>query len=102
MKKLLLLLLIIPACLFARVTGKLVGKVIDKNTGEPLIGANIIIQGTILGSVADHDGRFIIINIPPGTYNVKVSFIGYESVLFENVKIIVDQTTQLSIDLYAL
>ena len=101
MKKLLLLLLIIPSCLFAGVTGKLVGKVIDKNTGEPLIGANIIIQGTILGSVADHDGRFIIINIPPGTYNVKVSFIGYESVLFENVKIIVDQTTQLSIDLYA-
>ena len=101
MKKLLLLLLIIPSCLFAGVTGKLVGKVIDKNTGEPLIGANIIIQGTTLGSVADHDGRFIIINIPPGTYNVKVSFIGYESVLFENVKIIVDQTTQLSIDLYA-
>jgi outer membrane receptor protein involved in Fe transport len=101
MKKLLLLLLIIPSFLFAGVTGKLVGKVIDKNTGEPLIGANIIIQGTILGSVADHDGRFIIINIPPDTYNVKVSFIGYESVLFENVKIIVDQTTQLSIDLYA-
>jgi hypothetical protein len=101
MKKLLLLLLIIPSFLFAGVTGKLVGKVMDKNTGEPLIGANIIIQGTILGSVADHDGRFIIINIPPDTYNVKVSFIGYESVLFENVKIIVDQTTQLSIDLYA-
>jgi hypothetical protein len=101
MKKLLLLLLMIQSCLFAGVTGKLVGKVIDKNTGEPLIGANIIIQGTTLGSVADYEGRFIIINIPPGSYNVKVSFIGYETVLFENVKIIVDQTTQLSVDLSA-
>jgi hypothetical protein len=101
MKKLLLLLLIMQTCLFAGVTGKLVGKVIDKNTGEPLIGANIIIQGTSLGSVADQEGHFIIINIPPGVYNVKVSFIGYETVLFENVKIIVDQTTQLSIDLSA-
>ena len=99
MKKLLLLLLIMQACLFAGVTGKLVGKVIDKNTGEPLIGANVIIQGTTLGSVADREGRFIIINIPPAVYSVKVSFIGYESVLFENVKVIVDQTTQLSIDL---
>src|SRR5664280_463299 len=99
MKKLLLLLLMIQTCLFAGVTGKLVGKVIDKNTSEPLIGANIIIQGTALGSVADHDGRFIIINIPPGVYNVKVSFIGYETISFENVKIIVDQTTQLSVDL---
>jgi outer membrane receptor for ferrienterochelin and colicin len=101
MKKLLLLLLIIQTSLFAGVTGKLVGKVIDKNTGEPLIGANVIIQGTTLGSVADREGRFIIINIPPGVYSVKVSFIGYESVLFENVKVIVDQTTQLSIDLSA-
>jgi outer membrane receptor protein involved in Fe transport len=99
MKKLLLLLLIMQTCLFAGVTGKLVGKIIDKNTGEPLIGANVIIQGTTLGSVADREGRFIIINIPPGVYSVKVSFIGYESVLFENVKVIVDQTTQLSIDL---
>ena len=99
MKKLLLLLLMIQTCLFAGVTGKLVGKVIDKNSSEPLIGANIIIQGTALGSVADHDGRFIIINIPPGVYNVKVSFIGYETISFENVKIIVDQTTQLSVDL---
>jgi hypothetical protein len=99
MKKLLLLLFIIQTCLFAGVTGKLTGKVTDNNSGEPLIGANIIIQGTSLGAVTDHGGRFIIINIPPGVYSVKASFIGYETILFENVKIIVDQTTQLSADL---
>jgi hypothetical protein len=101
MNKFLLLLFIIQTCLFAGVTGKLSGKVTDNSTGEPLIGANIIIQGTTLGAVADRSGRFIIINIPPGTYSVKISFIGYESILFENVKIIVDQTTQLSADLSA-
>jgi outer membrane receptor protein involved in Fe transport len=101
MNKLLLLLFIIQICLFAGVTGKLTGIVTDNSTGEALIGANVIIQGTTLGVVADRSGKFIIINIPPGTYSVKVSFIGYESVLFENVKIIVDQTTQLSANLSA-
>jgi outer membrane receptor for ferrienterochelin and colicin len=99
MKKLLLLLLIIQTLMFAGVTGKLVGKVTDKNSGDPLIGANILLQGTTLGAVAGNDGRFIIINIPPGVYSVKVSFIGYESILFEEVKIIVDQTTPLPVEL---
>lgn len=99
MKKVLLLLFIIQTCLFAGVTGKLVGKVTDTNTGEPLIGANILVQGTDLGAATDKDGQFIIINIPPGVYNVKVSYISYETVLIENVKIIVDQTTQLLVEL---
>ena len=99
MKKILLLLFIIQTCLFAGVTGKLVGEVTDKNTGEPLIGANILLQGTNLGAATDEDGQFIIINIPPGIYTVKVSYISYETVLVENVKIIVDQTTQLPVEL---
>lgn len=99
MKKLLLFLLMIQTCSFAGVTGKLVGKVTDKNSRDPLIGANIFIQGTTLGAIAGNDGRFIIINIPPGAYSVKVSFIGYETVLFEDVKITVDQTTALPVEL---
>ncbi len=99
MKKFLLLLFIIQSCLFAGVTGKLVGKITDKTTGEPLIGANVLIQGTNLGSASDINGQFIIINIPPGNYTVKVSYIGYETVLIEDVKIIVDQTTQLPVEL---
>lgn len=99
MKTFFILLVIIQASLFAGVTGKLVGKVTDKSTGEPLMGANIVLQGTTLGAVADIDGRFIIINISPGIYSVKVSFIGYESVTFENISIIVDQTTPLPIEL---
>ena len=86
MKKVLLLLFIIQTCLFAGVTGKLVGKVTDTNTGEPLIGANILLQGTDLGAATDVNGQFIIINIPPGIYNVKVSYISYETVLIRKCK----------------
>ena len=85
MKKVLVLLFIIQTCLFAGVTGKLVGKVTDKNTGEPLIGANILLQNTNLGAATDENGEFIIINIPPGVYTVKV---GEKE--FENIKIVLD------------
>jgi len=93
MKKILFLLLL-QTCLFAGVTGKLVGKVTDKHTGEALIGANIMLEGTSIGASADENGQFIIINIPPGVYNVRISFIGYETVLFQDVRIVVDQTTE--------
>jgi outer membrane receptor protein involved in Fe transport len=99
MKNVLILFFLIQSCLMAGVTGKLAGKITDGKTGEPLIGANVLIEGTGLGGATDVNGQFVIINIPPGTFKVKVSFIGYETVLVENVKIIVDQTTQLDLEL---
>ena len=72
---------------------KLSGSVADALTGEPLIGANVIIVGTDFGSATDVNGNFFILNIPPGNYSVKISYIGYESKVVTNVGIIVDQTT---------
>ncbi len=85
--------------MFAGVTGKLSGNVTDSQTGEPLIGANILIQNTNLGSAADNTGRFVILNVPPGSYSVKVSYLGYETTKIQDVKIIVDQTTDLAVQL---
>lgn len=99
MKKILFLLLLMHISLFAGVTGKLVGKVTDTRSGEALIGANILLEGTNLGGATDVDGKFLILNIPPGTYQVKVSFIGYESLTISQVKIVVDQTTSLPVEL---
>lgn len=99
MKKLLVLLAIIPFLLFAGTTGKLVGSIKDAQTGEPLIGANILIEGTDFGAATNIRGEYVILNIPPGRYNVRISFIGYETVLYTDVIIIVDQTTPLSADL---
>lgn len=84
---------------YASTTGKLKGKIYDADTGESLVGANIEIVNTYLGAASDTDGGFIILNIPPGRIVVKVSYVGYESVNYQNVKIVVDQTTLLDVEL---
>ncbi len=101
MKLLLALVITINFSIFAGVTGKLVGVITDLQTGKPLLGANILIEDTYLGAAADADGKFIILNIPPGSYTVKISYLGYETLIIEGVKIIVDQTTQLPVKLSA-
>jgi len=57
---------------WAGTTGKIVGQVVDAETGEPLPGANIQIEGTPMGAATDEDGQFLIINVPVGTYTVEV------------------------------
>ena len=54
------------------------GKVIDRNN-EALLGANINLKGTFLGSTTDFDGNYRIDNIDPGKYTLLVSYIGYKS-----------------------
>lgn len=99
MKKLFLLFLLIPFFVYAGTTGKLSGTIKDKQSGEPLIGANIIIEGTNFGAATNINGEFVILNISPGRYNVKFSFIGYETTLMQDVPITVDQTTLLNVEL---
>ena len=52
-------------------------------------------MGTTTGSATDVDGNYYILNIPPGTYKVKASLVGYATITFDNVNISVDQTTKL-------
>jgi len=94
-----LLLLLEGTSVHAGTTGKIAGKITDAANKEPLIGANIIIEGTNLGAAADFDGNYFIINIPPGSYNIKASLVGYSSVIFTNVKVSVDQTTKIDFEL---
>ena len=84
---------------FAGITGKITGRVTDVSTGQPLIGANILIEGTSIGAATDYDGYFVILNIPPTTYTVKVSMIGYAEYLVENVRVEIDLTTKLNPEL---
>ncbi|MCX6150552.1 MAG: TonB-dependent receptor [Ignavibacteriales bacterium] len=99
MKRILFLLISIPYIVFAGTTGKVIGIITDEATGEPLVGANIILEGTNLGASTDLNGNYVVLNVPPGSYNIKVSSIGYGSVVTQNVKIVVDQTTNLSVSL---
>lgn len=58
-------------------TGQITGIIIDQNSGEPLPGANLILQGTNYGVGADQRGHYILDNIPAGEYTIKASRIGY-------------------------
>ncbi|MDT8323025.1 MAG: TonB-dependent receptor [Bacteroidota bacterium] len=57
-------------------SGVLRGRVTDTN-GNPLIGANVAIRGTVLGAATDSDGRYLIRRLPAGTFTVQCSMIGY-------------------------
>jgi hypothetical protein len=84
---------------FAGTTGKLSGEITDSGTGEPLFGANIVIEGTYLGAASDIDGYYFINNIPPGKYRIIISAVGYQKTIVENVLIKIDLTTELSLKL---
>jgi len=61
----------------AKPFGKITGKVVDKETNEPLSGANVIVEGTSLGAATDTIGTYLILRVPPGKYTLVASMIGY-------------------------
>ncbi|MEO0293512.1 MAG: TonB-dependent receptor [candidate division WOR-3 bacterium] len=83
----------------AGITGKIAGTVVDAQTGEPLIGANVIIEGTAMGAATDENGFFFILNVPPDIYNVQARLIGYESMTLRGVEVVSDLTTRLKFEL---
>ena len=76
MKKAIIIWILLHLTALAGVTGKLAGKVTDAVTGEPLLGANIVLQGTSFGAASDINGNYTVLNIPPGNYTVKVTYLG--------------------------
>jgi len=90
----------------AGTTGKISGRVLDKKTNEGLPGANVIVAAAIrdgqevptsgsLGAATDLNGNYVILNIPPGIYKVRVAFIGYNVLVQSNVTVSIDLTTKL-------
>ena len=97
---LLIVLFVIPGLIVAQTgVGKLSGKVIDAATKEPLIGANIVILETQGGAATDINGDYFILNITPGTYSVKVSYVGYAPKTVENVRVVAGITFELNVEL---
>lgn len=79
--------------------GKLNGTIRDANTKEPLIGANIIIVGTELGAATNMEGKYFILNIVPGTYDVRVSYVGYGAKVIQEVRVVAGITYDLDVEL---
>jgi outer membrane receptor for ferrienterochelin and colicin len=76
-------------------TGKIAGTVKDAQTGEALIGASVLIEGTTQGAATNIDGYYVILNIPPGKYTLASSAVGYQRRTVTNVAVSIDQTTAM-------
>ncbi len=87
------------APLFAGTTGKVAGKVTDAKNGETLPGVTVLIEGTSMGASTGMDGSYVILNIPPGTYNLVFNMLGYEKTTVENVRVEIDLTSTVDIKL---
>ncbi len=57
--------------------GTIKGKVSDVTTGDPLPGASVMLSSTNIGAATDLNGNYFISNVPPGTYTIRATYIGY-------------------------
>ncbi|MBI4428861.1 MAG: carboxypeptidase-like regulatory domain-containing protein [Ignavibacteriales bacterium] len=97
-RAILTLLFLLQSFSFAQQTprGKIFGKIVDSETGEVVMGANVVVEGTPRGAASDIEGKFVISNIDPGTYALVVSSISYAKEKITNVR--VDEGAPASVD----
>ena len=74
--------------------GKIAGKVVDKNSGEVVIGANITVKYANTGAASDLDGNYFI-SVAPGIYIVVVEYLGYQPTEMKDIIVINGETTHL-------
>jgi len=84
---------------FGGSTGKIAGVVKDKKSGDPLVGANVRLEGTNLGGSTDYDGKYFIINLPPDDYVLNVTMVGYTPSKITGVRVRGDLTTAIDVEL---
>ncbi len=80
-------------------TGKIEGVATDKKNKETLPGVMVTIEGTIIGTVADFEGHFVIPDVKPGKYRIKASYISYNPATVEDITVTAGKTTNVSISL---
>src|SRR5947207_2484445 len=85
--------------LFAGTAGILEGNVVDKDTHDPLIGASVQIIGTTQGAATDLEGHFLISNVEAGSYDLRVTNVGYQTVVYKDVVVRPDLRTKVSIEM---
>ncbi|MCG8372371.1 MAG: TonB-dependent receptor [Balneolales bacterium] len=83
----------------AGTTGKIVGTITDAETGEPLPGVNVAIIGTQQGAITDLEGYYVILNVTPGEYELRASFLGFGTQIIQQVRVRINQTTTIDFSL---
>jgi TonB-linked SusC/RagA family outer membrane protein len=74
-------------------TGSITGQILGRGTRQPLVGVQVYLDGTSIGTLSQEDGRYRIQNVPPGTYNVVAQSIGYAVARADNVRVSSGQAT---------
>mgnify|MGYP002356565957 FL=1 len=92
-------ILIIHATSLFGQTGSIKGVITDKKTKETIIGANVYLEGTTIGSTTNLDGQYEIRNIKPGVYTIVVSFISYKQQRFQKVKVSANLSSTVNAEL---
>lgn len=88
-------LVVAPSTVHAQSVGKITGMVEDEQ-GVPLAGVNVYVAGkTFLGATSDADGRYTILSVPPGTYTVVFSFVGFTTLKKADVEVFSGRTTMV-------
>lgn len=79
--------------------GNIAGIIIDKETQETVIGANVSVVGTPNGATSDFDGYFVIRNLIPGTYQIEITSLGFETINISDVIVTAGKTTELNVSM---
>jgi hypothetical protein len=80
--------------------GDIVGHVLDGKTQEPLPVVNVqVVEQPLFGAVTDSSGNFSIKGISVGTYSLKATIIGYESIIVTNIVVSTGRSTKVAIKL---
>jgi|Deesub1362A_J573_1020465.scaffolds.fasta_scaffold01230_2 outer membrane receptor protein involved in Fe transport len=95
-RRLFLLSGILSIYLWAGTTGKISGRVTDATTGEGLPFAVVRILGTQMGAYTDDQGYYVILNVPPGTYELEVTYTGYQPLVIKGVIVEVGRTIEVN------
>ena len=94
-----LLVALLPLMAFAQSSGKIVGFVKDAESGEPLVGVNVNIDGTTIGAATDIDGYYVMLNVPVGSYDLIARYVGYQEVTLTGIRVSASITTDANFDL---
>lgn len=82
----------------AEQTGSIAGVIVDGETGDPIIGANVYVDSLNgFGSATDLDGNYAILNVPVGTYTLVASYVGYTNTKITGISIQTDQVSKINI-----
>ncbi len=92
--------LLLPTSAWSQTTGQILGRIVDSESREPVVAAEISIEGTSLRSVTSERGDFILVSVPVGEHRLRVVRLGFQTTVLI-VRVRPGRTTQLTLSLDA-